>query len=213
MRSIAPVALLVTASAFLVGDPERSAAEGAAIHACVIEQNGRLRIVADPAQCIGREVPLSWSQQGPPGVFDGDGRLLGAIVRDVSAPQLFGGLLDVLLEDAGVVVQLNIGTGNLVNQRIWYGSENCQGDAFLDLPNSNRVVPDFVGGLLLGSTTEFVEEAVIGSERLIGIGEGGCSNHRGPSTQGPLVRAHRFDGDLEITLPVKLPIWVGQSPP
>src|SRR5436190_23794294 len=38
-----------------------------AIHACVNQRSGDLRVIAAGAECKKNEVPLAWNVQGPPG--------------------------------------------------------------------------------------------------------------------------------------------------
>lgn len=40
---------------------------GTTIQACAQQQQGMLRVVADPSQCRPSEVPISWNKEGPPG--------------------------------------------------------------------------------------------------------------------------------------------------
>ena len=43
------------------------------INACVKQSNGKLRVVADPAQCKPNEGAISWDTEGPQGPQGPDG--------------------------------------------------------------------------------------------------------------------------------------------
>ena len=62
------------------------------IHACYKNNNGKMRYVSDPIDCLNSETPISWDQSGvpgPTGPSGGLGNVTSAIADSTTADQIF----------------------------------------------------------------------------------------------------------------------------
>jgi hypothetical protein len=182
-------------------------ADAQVIHACVMS-SGTLRVVEDPTECHGSEAPISWNQQpGEPAsvrVFDGLGTDLGAFAGAL-------GLLEfrVLREDLGVTFIISATTGALDRGVVTYELPLCQGQGHADAFLANTVFPHPLrpSVLLVGSTDAFLPADQHESVARV---EGVCEARS--ASNSFVVPVEEFTGDLGLTFPRPLPIWVGNAP-